>query len=39
MKRFLNWLLGPRCALGCGTRVFPDDLERHLYLEHAADMP
>ena len=33
--RFLDWLLGPRCGLCCGERVFPKDLDRHLHVEHA----
>lgn len=37
ISRFLDWLLGPRCALGCGERIFPRDLERHLYIDHAGD--
>jgi hypothetical protein len=37
LTRLLNALLGPRCALGCGQRVYPRDLERHLALDHAGD--
>jgi hypothetical protein len=34
MRRFLDWLLGRHCALGCGQRVFPKDLARHVHTEH-----
>jgi hypothetical protein len=37
LTRLLDALLGPRCALDCGQRVFPKDLERHLRLDHAGD--
>ena len=37
MRAFLDWLLGPRCAIGCGQRVFAKDLERHLNVEHGRD--
>lgn len=30
LGEYLDTLLGPRCAAGCGLRVFPRDLERHL---------
>jgi hypothetical protein len=31
--RFLDWLLGPKCAF-CDERVFPDDVIAHQRLEH-----
>lgn len=37
--RFLDWLLGPHCALGCGQRLYPRDIEAHYYIEHAAEVP
>ena len=37
LTRFLDWLLGPKRALGCGQRVFPKDLQRHLHTDHAGD--
>jgi hypothetical protein len=36
--RFLDWLLGERCPLGCGQRVFPADLNGHLHTEHAGGL-
>lgn len=38
LTRLLDALLGPRCALGCGYRVFPRDLTRHLHTDHAGDI-
>lgn len=37
IPRFLTWLLGPRCALGCGARVYAADVERHVYIDHAGE--
>jgi hypothetical protein len=37
LTQLLDALLGHHCALGCGQRVFPKDLERHLALDHAGD--
>ena len=33
----LDALLGARCRLGCGTRVFPRDVGWHEDLDHAGD--
>jgi hypothetical protein len=38
IARLATWLLGPRCILGCGERVYPRDLERHLFIDHAGDL-
>ncbi|MDN4174759.1 hypothetical protein QWY28_17490 [Nocardioides sp. SOB77] len=38
LARFLNRLLGARCALGCGLRVFPADVAMHAHIEHAGDV-
>lgn len=38
MSTFLNWLLGPRCPLGCGQRLYPRDAEAHFDNEHAGDV-
>ena len=35
LLRFLHRLVGRPCVLGCGQHVHPDDLERHLFVEHA----
>lgn len=37
LDRALTALLGPRCALGCGQRVYPNDLQQHLAIDHAGD--
>ena len=37
IARILTWLLGPRCDL-CADRVYPRDLEAHLYIDHAGDV-
>lgn len=38
LTRLLDWLLGPKCPLGCGQRVYVEkDLDRHLTLDHAGD--
>ena len=37
IARWLDWLLGSRCRLGCGDRVFPVDVALHERLEHAGD--
>lgn len=33
----LDMLLGERCPVGCGQRVFPKDLDRHRYVDHAGE--
>lgn len=37
--RVLDAVLGRRCPLGCGQRVYPRDLTAHLHTEHAGDTP
>ena len=37
IARFLTWLLGPPCPLGCGARVYDADRADHWRLEHAGD--
>lgn len=37
IARFLSWLLGHRCALGCGERVYPANVAEHYEREHAGD--
>jgi hypothetical protein len=39
IERILTALLGPRCAHGCGQRVFPRDAAAHHRLNHAGDQP
>jgi len=36
---FLDGLLGPRCRLGCGQRVFPVDVRAHEDTNHVGDRP
>ena len=31
---FLDWILGPRCPVGCGERVPEASLKRHLHVDH-----
>ena len=38
MRCLIDRLLGPLCSLGCGQRVFPRDLTRHLHTDHAGDL-
>lgn len=38
IARLVTALFGPRCALGCGQRVYADDLGQHLAIEHAGDL-
>ena len=33
-----NAVLGPRCRVGCGARVFPADIAWHEDREHAGDV-
>jgi hypothetical protein len=35
---FLTGLLGARCRLGCGARVFVADVRAHEDVEHAGDV-
>jgi hypothetical protein len=43
VRSLLAWLadvvLGPRCPVGCGERVFPKDEATHVDVEHAGDQP
>lgn len=38
IARAVNAVLGERCHLGCGQRVFSRDLTAHLHTEHAGDI-
>jgi hypothetical protein len=33
----LDRLLGPRCPIGCGQRVFSRDVTAHYLIDHAGD--
>lgn len=33
----LDRLLGPRCAYGCGQRLYPRDIALHEHYDHAGD--
>lgn len=37
LERFASALLGARCRLGCGQRVFPKDVAEHEHNQHAGD--